>query len=59
MIKPDLSGMTGNERLYALGLMERRDEAAFARDRETMLAIMRECEVSPSEQPVGSTDRAG
>lgn len=52
MGKPDLRGMTGNERLFNLGLMERWDEAVAARDREAMLAIMRECEVDPAEQPV-------
>ena len=52
MSKPDLSGMTVNERLFNLGLMERWDEAVAARDREAMLAIMRECEVDPPEQTV-------
>ena len=52
MTRPDLAGMTVNERLYNLGLMDKWDEAVLGRDRETMLTIMRECEVNPPESTV-------
>lgn len=52
MSKPDLKAMTVNERLSTLGLMDQFDKAVFARDREAMLAIMRECEVERPEYTV-------
>jgi hypothetical protein len=48
----DLAGMTVNERLFSRGLLDRWDAAARSRDRETMLQIMRDVEVSPPESTV-------
>jgi hypothetical protein len=44
--------MTVNERLHATGLMEQWEQAARARDREAMLALMRKVEVDPPEPTV-------
>ena len=44
----DLSGMTVNERLYEVGLIEAWDAAARARDRERLIAILAEIDVAPT-----------
>ncbi len=49
---PGLAGMTVNERLFTLGLMDEWDRAAFARDREAMLDLMRRCAVDRPEDTV-------
>jgi hypothetical protein len=38
----ELSGMTVNERLFACGLLSRWDAAAKGRNREEMIAVLRE-----------------
>ncbi len=41
-----LSGMTINERLFARGLLGKFDAAARRRDRDTLLLLLREVELS-------------
>ncbi len=43
---PGLAGMTVNERLSHVGIIDRRDEAARLQDRETMIALLEQIEVS-------------
>jgi carbamoylphosphate synthase large subunit len=54
MSRADLAGMTGNERLFELGLLAKFDAATAARDREALLEIMRLCEVPTPERTVDS-----
>ncbi|MCW3848545.1 hypothetical protein OF829_15020 [Sphingomonas sp. LB-2] len=49
-----LSGMTVNERLSVTGLMDQWDVAVRARDRATMIDLMRKVEVEPPEPTVDS-----
>lgn len=44
--EPSLAGMTVNERLSHVGIIDRWDEAARGRDRETMIALLEQVEVS-------------
>ncbi len=44
--KDELSGMTVNERLFSLGLLDEWDEAIQERDRSKMINVLRQCEVS-------------
>lgn len=50
--RPDLEGMTVNERLFEMGLIEEWDAAVLARDRGKMLEIMRRVEVDQPEYTV-------
>lgn len=43
--EPSLAGMTVNERLSHVGIMDRWDEAARRRDRGTMIALLEQVEV--------------
>ena len=43
---PPLSAMTINERLFARGLLAQFDAAARHRDRDTLLLLLREVELS-------------
>lgn len=52
MTSSNLGEMTVNERLVATGLLEEWDRAVHARDRETMLQIVRQIEVIPPEPTV-------
>jgi len=51
----ELGGMTVNERLYAVGLMDELASAAYARDREKMIEILGHCAL-PKEQCEETTD---
>jgi hypothetical protein len=42
----DLDGMTVNERLFTLGLLDRFDAAVRARDREVMTDLLAQCAIS-------------
>ncbi len=42
----ELEGMTVNERLFAMGLLDQWDEATKARDRGTMILILSQCAMS-------------
>ncbi len=58
MSKPtetDLRGMTVNERLFAMGLLDQWDEAAKTRDRIRMIQILSQCALS-KEQCEETTD---
>jgi len=58
MSKPtetELGGMTVNERLFAMGLLDQWDEAAQARDRSRMTQILSQCALS-KEQCEETTD---
>ena len=44
--KAELGGMTVNERIFAMGLMDEWDKAAHARERETMMKILSQCAMS-------------
>lgn len=44
--KPSLSGLTVNERMSHVGIIDRWDEAARQRDRNTMIALLEQIEVS-------------
>lgn len=41
--------MTVNERLYVMGLLEKWDLAAKARDREKMISILSQCAMTKEE----------
>ena len=41
-----LSGMTVNERLFSRGLLDRFDAAAKSRDRDAMLSLLHDVELS-------------
>ena len=45
--KPEYSGMTVNERLFAAGLLEAFDSAVRVRNREGMLEILIKVEMEP------------
>lgn len=45
MREPNLAGMTVNERLSHVGIIDRWDEATRRRDRETMIALLEQVEV--------------
>lgn len=45
MREPSLAGMTVNERLSYVGIIDCWDEAARRRDRETMIALLEQVEV--------------
>ena len=47
--KPDYSGMTGNERLYAAGLLPEWDAAVKSRNRERMMQLLGEVGLSEDE----------
>jgi hypothetical protein len=47
--KPDYSGMTLNERLFAAGLMKRFDRAAKDRDGEEMVRILMQVSLSETD----------
>jgi len=51
----ELHGMTVNERIYAIGLLDQWDRAAKARDRDRMIQILSQCALS-QEQCVQTTD---
>jgi len=51
----ELSGMTVNERLYACGLIDRWDTAAFGRDRAVMIIILLEAAFT-EDQAVWTVD---
>jgi len=44
--EPSLAGMTVNERLWHVGIIDRWDEAARRRDRDAMIALLEQVEVS-------------
>lgn len=44
--KPDYAGMTLNERLFVAGLRDQFDEAARARDRARLIALLVQVEVA-------------
>lgn len=44
--KPSLSGMTVNERMSHVGIIDRWDEAARQRDRNMMIALLEAVEIS-------------
>jgi|JI10StandDraft_1071094.scaffolds.fasta_scaffold107959_3 hypothetical protein len=46
---PGLSGMTVNERLFALGLVDEFDAAARRRSRDEMVALLRRAELSDND----------
>jgi hypothetical protein len=48
----DLGGMTVNERLFEMRLIDQWDAAVLAQDREKMLEIMRRLEVDSPEYTV-------
>ena len=48
--KPDYSGMTVNERLVVSGLLNEFDDAARARDRARMIALLSQVEVTDPAQ---------
>ncbi|HTU09779.1 MAG TPA: hypothetical protein VMG08_02680 [Allosphingosinicella sp.] len=50
MSRSDLAGMTVNERLFNMGLLDEWDDAARSRDRARMIEIMRQIAVHPSER---------
>jgi hypothetical protein len=56
-----LSGMTVNERLFVLGLLEEFDVAARARDRARMIEILARAEVGSetADQLLASPERYG
>ena len=41
IVRPNYAGMTGNERLYAAGLLEAYDEAVLKKDQEKIADIMK------------------
>jgi len=41
IVRPNFAGMTGNERLYAAGLLEAYDEAVLKKDQEKIADIMK------------------
>jgi len=45
----ELTGMTARERFFALGSLDRFDNAARSRDRKTMVAIYRDAEIEDAE----------
>ena len=47
-----LRGMTINERLFHLGLMDQWDKAVRARDRNAMMRLMEQCEVETPQWTV-------
>lgn len=49
MDNKNLKGMTLNERLYALGLLDRYDEAAARKDRNELLNLLKECELTEQQ----------
>ena len=51
----ELQGMTVNERLFSLGLIDQWDVAAKARDRDRMIQVLVQCAMSP-EQCEKTTD---
>ncbi len=51
----ELQGMTVNERLFAMGLLDQWDGAAKARDRDRMIQILGQCALS-QEQCAQTTD---
>ena len=50
--KTDYSGMTVNERLYAAGLLEAWDAAAKCRDRNRMIELLNEIDLSNQAQSI-------
>lgn len=52
--KPEYAGMTVNERLFVAGLLDRFDEAARARDRARMIALLSEVQVADPERSVNA-----
>jgi len=48
----EMCGMTVNERLCVTGLLDSWDEAVRVKDRDAMLAIMRQVGVHPPENTV-------
>jgi hypothetical protein len=51
----ELQGMTVNERLFAMGLLDQWDRVAKARDRDLMIRILSQCALS-QEQCVQTSD---
>ncbi len=47
-----LAGMTINERLFHLGLVDQWDKAVRARDRNAMMRLMEQCEVETPQWTV-------
>jgi hypothetical protein len=47
-----LAGMTVNERLFELGLVDMWNLAARARDRDAMIRLIKQCEVETAERTV-------
>jgi len=50
--KTDYSGMTVNERLYAAGLLEAWDAAAKSRDRNRMIELLNEIDLSNQAESI-------
>lgn len=48
-IESELAGMTINERLYAMGLLNQWDSAANAKDRSKMIDILKQCALSEKQ----------
>ena len=45
----ELSGMTVNERLFALGLLDQFDEATKSKNREQMIKILGQCAMTQKQ----------
>lgn len=43
--EPNLAGMTVNERLFCVGIIDQWDEAARRRDRDAMIRLLEQVEV--------------
>lgn len=52
--KEDFSGMTVDERLFAAGLLDRWDAAVCARDRNEMMGVLKQ--VDMSDEAATTTD---
>ena len=50
--KPDYSGMTVNERLFAAGLLDAWDEAVRGRNRSRMIEVLLEVGLAHDAEPI-------